>query len=374
MFRSIVFSTIIGLTCSSAFATRYYVSTAGGGDCSSWGQACTLSTALASATSGDEVWVKSGTYTGPVSLVNGVKMIGGFAGSETAASQSNPASNETILDGGDSDRAVLSESNASSTLLRGFTIQNGDDDGMEGGGGLSITDSSAMFVQCTFKDNVAAYFGGAVAIRGSSAPVFVNCTFKDNGTGSGGSVQPLGGGAVFIHDGSAGFTNCLFHDNKAGEGGAVLLVDGSAAFKDCTIAENEATIGFGGGLFDEQGVATVQNSIFWDNVAVRGGDQIYGASATVTYSDVEGGWTGTGNINDDPEFVNPGSDDFAIDGCSPCKDAGSNSLLPTDAGDLDWDANTTETLPKDLALGARKTGGVSPVVDMGAYEAGACVE
>ncbi|MCK4654592.1 MAG: hypothetical protein KAU01_09100, partial [Candidatus Cloacimonetes bacterium] len=43
---------------------------------------------------------------------------------------------------------------------------------------------------------------------------------------------------------------------------------------------------------------------------------------TATYSDIEDGWTGTGNINSDPMFVNPGSGDYHLQSTSPCIDAG----------------------------------------------------
>ena len=54
---------------------------------------------------------------------------------------------------------------------------------------------------------------------------------------------------------------------------------------------------------------------------------------------------------------------------SPCKNTGDSTIianvLPPDAGDLDWDANTNEPTPNNLA-------GLSRIrfttVDMGAYE------
>jgi len=50
---------------------------------------------------------------------------------------------------------------------------------------------------------------------------------------------------------------------------------------------------------------------------------------------------------------------------SPGIDAGNNAALPADVGDLDWDGNTTETLPKDLVGQPRKS---NLTVEMGAYE------
>jgi hypothetical protein len=53
------------------------------------------------------------------------------------------------------------------------------------------------------------------------------------------------------------------------------------------------------------------------------------------YSDVQGGYSGEGNIDTDPLFVDPDNGDFHLSKNSPCKDAG------TDAGvyvDIDGDS------------------------------------
>jgi hypothetical protein len=54
---------------------------------------------------------------------------------------------------------------------------------------------------------------------------------------------------------------------------------------------------------------------------------MYGTVA-VTYSDVQGGWSGQGNINSDPLFVGDG--DYHIKADSPCIDAGNNSYVDTE--------------------------------------------
>jgi hypothetical protein len=65
----------------------------------------------------------------------------------------------------------------------------------------------------------------------------------------------------------------------------------------------------------------------------NGADEISG-SATVTYSDVDGGYSGTGNINSDPLFV--GSGDYHLQSGSPCIDTGTSSGAP--AADIDGDS------------------------------------
>jgi hypothetical protein len=106
------------------------------------------------------------------------------------------------------------------------------------------------------------------------------------------------------------------------------------------------------------------NCILWGDTS----DEISG-SAIVTYSDIQGGWPGQGNIDVEPCFVQLGywdanstpedaNDDYWIDGDhhllanSPC----------IDAGDPEYIAGPNET---DLDGNPRVIGGR---IDMGAYE------
>ncbi len=50
--------------------------------------------------------------------------------------------------------------------------------------------------------------------------------------------------------------------------------------------------------------------------------EVDGSSATVGYTDVGGGWSGTGNLALDPLFVDAPGGDFHLAGGSPCIDAG----------------------------------------------------
>jgi thioredoxin len=98
---------------------------------------------------------------------------------------------------------------------------------------------------------------------------------------------------------------------------------------------------------------TVANCILWGNAP----DQIttFGSlEANVTYSDVQGGHAGEGNIDADPLFVDAANGDYHLQASSPCIDAGDNSAIP--AGVIvDLDGNPCI---------------INSIVDMGAYEAG----
>ena len=92
-----------------AVGATLYVAPGGqtSGACDSWANACELGYALTSAVSGQELWVAAGRYT-PTSGTNrslsfnlktGVALYGGFAGTETARTDRDPASNVTTLSG-----------------------------------------------------------------------------------------------------------------------------------------------------------------------------------------------------------------------------------------------------------------------------------
>lgn len=84
---------------------------------------------------------------------------------------------------------------------------------------------------------------------------------------------------------------------------------------------------------------------------------------SVTYSDIQGGHTGTGNIDADPLFVDPANGDFHLGQGSPCIDAGDNSAsaLPT----IDFDGEDRKI---DDPTVADTGNGTPPIVDMGADE------
>jgi hypothetical protein len=382
MLKWTMFTAIILLVPRTATAAVRYVTTTGTGDCMTWTTACSLTTALDQPPSGDEIWVKAGTYsTGgqPFVLANGVKVIGGFAGTETSPSQSNPTNNVTVLDGGLSAPCATNINATVGSLpaiLRGFTLRNGRDTDDEGGG-LVLDNSSALIVNCMIEENSAGHLGGAVAIRGAGSPQFINCIFHKNGRAAGAPRNNTAGGAVFIRDGTPLFVNCLFDANHAEQAGAVAVMGGSATFVHCTFAQNNTMYQRGGAIFDPDGRVTLKNSIVWSNTKDPDGpggqasvaDQILtdlNGTTVATSSDVEGGWSmGSNNLNTDPLFSNPAVSDYKLLASSPCVNAGDNAALPLDTADLDWDGDTIEPIPKDLAGATRKK---FLIVDMGAYE------
>jgi len=87
----------------------------------------------------------------------------------------------------------------------------------------------------------------------------------------------------------------------------------------------------------------IANCISWNNSL----DEIYvavdGGAPVVSYSDIEGGWTGTENINSDPLFTSPVGYDFQLSSSSLCIDSGD----PTSPLDPDGTRNDMGALYYD---------------------------
>ncbi len=262
------------------------------------------------------------------------------------------------------------------------------------GGGMAVNGSTATLVDVVFNDNKAASGGGMAIFLGAVTFLF-NVSFVGNisaqsPTGNDG----IGGGGIYSIEGALpDMANVVFSGNQAERGGGAYFGQSSQHIQprlvNVTFSNNTATLQ-GGAIFSDTNVEpVVANSILWANTAPDG-PQVFLAGNTsidISYSDIQGGWDGLHNINANPAFHMPSGtdgvngsidDDLRLGGVSPAIDAGSNSLVPADAVDLNGNGNTSEPLPFDRAGAPRFTAyslpnpngqGTPPIVDMGAYEA-----
>jgi predicted outer membrane repeat protein len=340
------------------------------GSCASWANACNLQYTLGSATSGSALWVKKGTYSPTSStnrtisfvLKNGVAIYGGFVGTETLLTQRNPTKNITILSGDigvpnnkndNSYHVVLGGGTNNTAILDGFQIQGGNANSSSFpdnvGGGMYNASSSPMLKNLTFSSN-SADSGGGLYNASSSNPTLTNVTFSNN------SAASLGGGMYNLIGNSSTLTNVTFNGNSANSGGGLFNGSSSPTLTNATFKLNSA-ISLGGGIYNQTGSPTLTNVTLSGNSAAFGGgmynssssspivknsilyDDIGGeisnnsSSATVTYSIVQGGYTGTGNKNANPllgPLANNGgyTKTMALKNGSPAIDAGNDANCP----------------------------------------------
>jgi len=311
-------------------AGTFYVVQGGTGAGTAWADAFgSIQDAVTAATAagGGEVWVKTGTYSSAtldpvVTMASGVAIYGGFAGTETARDARDWVKNLTVITGdGNGDaigdrRCILGANNAT---LDGFSLTKGYG---ASGGAMSNT-ASPTVANCILYGNRTDGDGGAVHSTAGS-PVFTNCVFRDNTAGfDGGAINLTAVGSSPV------FTNCTFTGNTATyNGGAVAnFGDVTPTFTNCTFTGNSASAD-GGAMFNGYVTAPVLvNCILWNDSSElhnQDGDMFAGS---VSYSCIQGGFAGTGNISADPLFVDgtvsdgDGYDLFLTQG-SPCVDAG----------------------------------------------------
>ena len=291
--------------------TILFVKPGADGNCSDWDHACDLYDAMWSVGSGDEIWVAAGTYKLPIydnrnlsyEIISGVAYYGGFPTDGGDWSERNPAVNPTILSGDigveddtsdNSYHVVYAYNVAETTILDGFTITGGYADGLypdNSGGGMYNFNSSPTVSNVTFSGNYGNLGGGFC--NDQSNPTVTYVTFTAN--------SAIIGGGMYNDQSSPTVTNVTFSANSVGySGGGMFNVgDSTPILTNVTIYSNISA--FVGGIHNENSHLTLINSIIWNNIV-----QIFidtNSTSTVTYSNIEGGYTGEGNINAHPRLA-----------------------------------------------------------------------
>jgi parallel beta-helix repeat protein len=145
-----------------------------------------------------------------------------------------------------------------------------------------------------------------------------------------GNVGDAGGGIFVTNSSSPTIQNNEISGNSANTGGGIHSQDNSSFPRiiNNTISRNSASTG--GGIYCRYtSFPTVLNTILWANSPVEiFVDAI--SDINITYSDIQGGWPGAGNINADPLFGNPFSGlAYDLKPGSPCINAGTSVGAPS---------------------------------------------
>jgi len=207
---------------------------------------------------------------------------------------------------------------------------------MEGGGIFLYVMCSGTISGNTIRGNVGMGMGGGICC-GASFPTIVDNTIEMN-------VGEMGGGGIACwYYSSPAIDNNTIVGNISGStsGGGIWCFEWSSpAIDGNTITGNHAFNGGGVGC-DMGSNPTVTSSILWSNVANLNPEIYIGpySSITITYSDVDGGWAGTGNINGDPQFVLAGNRDCRLLWGSPCIDSGQPGSFDPDGTAEDMGAH-----------------------------------
>lgn len=245
--------------------------------------------AIESARNGDKVIVGRGTYVENID----------FRGKTLTVTSADPNDSivmaATVINSRSREPAVTFSGGQDGTcVLSGFTITGRDT-------GISCSSASPLITKCAITGN----HGAGIKLTEGSNPTISNSTITDN-KGAGIETWPYKSGSLTIFN--------------------------YPTIINCTIIGN-LRYGISGGI------PTITNSIIYYNGSQVNGVQIENDITTATYSNIQGGWPGEGNINTDPLLADKYNGDYhlkseigrydpttrawgADDITSPCIDAG----------------------------------------------------
>jgi hypothetical protein len=294
----------------------------------------TVQQAVDTAVEGDEIWVAQGTYyenivifKGPASGA-GIKLFGGFSGTETERIQRDLKSYQTILDGGNVRSVVMVE--GSRATIDGFTIQNGAGTefwprGIKGGGILVRPNSATTITNNRIVRNTARH-GAGISIEENTVVTVVSNIIADNQASPDGGA----GGGLLIVSGRGTIANNTLVRNQAGIGGGLANWCAETLVENNIIAFNPS----GNGIYLHHNCETVplptmDYNIVYGNLP----DQYYTYSSGVPILD----FPRPNDMQHDPLFINFTAGDFHLQPISPAIDAG--AALYSDKTFTDLDGN-----------------------------------
>jgi len=304
--------------------------------------------AISEAGPGDQIVAGPGIYSENVN----------FSGKNLTLTSADPNDPNvvaaTVIDS-DNQAVTFAGGEDANCVLAGFTITGANN-------GIYCSEASPTITNCSITGNA----GAGIKLANSSYPTIINCGINAN-AGSGIEMSKQTKGRYIFYN-YATITNCIVAANyQHGIAGGIPTIT------NCTIVANSPC-----GISSLE--PTVTSSIIYYNGFGSDAVQIEGDLTTVTYTDVQGGWQGQGNIDAEPCFVEPGfwdlngtledvNDDFWVQGdyhlrshagrwdpnrqtwvsdvvTSPCIDAGNP--------DSDW---TAELLPNGERINMGAYGG-----------------
>ncbi len=298
----------------------------------------TIQEAILAASGGDTVLVAPGTYFENINFMGKEIVVAGHY----ILHRDFELIQGTVIDGSlqqyaDTASCVLFVTGeGSGAELVGFTLRGGTgtrwvdpqypDWSWHSGGGILVFQASP-----TIRNNIitgnhvddplgadGASGGGICTFNGN--PLIVNNIIRSN--------TALYGAGVVIDYSGCQFLNNIVADNSGGQqyGGGAFWTIGNGS--DPIILENNTVVnnqvlapGKGGALYLWSSEVVARNNIFWGNTQPEGGPVHLAGSATLdlTYSVMEGGYPGMGNLDADPLFADTS---FLLSPGSPCIDSG----------------------------------------------------
>ncbi len=199
-----------------------------------------------------------------------------------------------------------------------YGIANGND---SSGGAIYLKNSDVYFKNINVSNNQAMGYGGGIYIENSSPILNMVEVFNNSSVFDGGGIY------CGFNSHPQFYKVAIAHNSTQWNGGGIYFFNNSdASLINVTIADNYANQEGKGIAVNYQTTINILSSILWNN----GYPEIYYNSSSMvnaTYSDIENGtgysYFGDGCLDVDPQFTDPSSNDYTLNGHSPCINSGS---------------------------------------------------
>jgi hypothetical protein len=172
---------------------------------------------------------------------------------------------ELLTISGNNASRVFHIASGATVTISGLTIANGN---AAHGGGIFNEEGVVTLNNCTIRGNHADNVGGGI-FNSDGTVTLNNCTVRGN------HADNYGGGGIF-NDDALIVNGSTISGNDAYEGGGIfnfgVLGVGTATLNNCTVSNNTAVYGNGGGILNGQdSAATLNNCTISGNDAYEGG-------------------------------------------------------------------------------------------------------
>ena len=268
----------------------------------------------------------------------------------TIAGEPGTRTRDVVLNGQDNSIVLYlfdwSDGSLAEVVLRGITVENGNENDSLGGGGIhaSLAAYNISIRNCIIKNNAATRNGGGIYMINQMSSegtltledslILHNVVVEDpQGVSSGGGVS------MFSYRGSYIIRNNVIAGNKAQgptdpQGGGLKAgwrPDNLIHVIGNTVYGNDANKG-GGIFFSNADTVNLYNNIVYGNTATQGEDICFESISNRighnnNYSNMYGAWTvSDNNMNTDPLFVSPKNNDYHLRPNSPMVNAGKSDV------------------------------------------------
>jgi hypothetical protein len=209
----------------------------------------------------------------------------------------------------------------SSVTIRSSTISGNSISGQDVGGGIYSFRGSLTVEDCVISDNWGGRRGGGICSQYGSLVISESMISGNGAELEGGGIHSYSDASLRMENcivtgntteeywgngirckGTGTIVNCIISENSGGRGGTIDCED-RCRIINCTVVGNRGLKDYMGSHAGILGgpETIVTNCIVWNNWP----EQI-GGSPSITYSNIQSGWGGEGNIDADPCFVELG--------------------------------------------------------------------